>query len=248
MDDLKQTLTPDSFTRQEELIFADCDAGKRARLGTLLSLCAAVSEHDFDARGLPHEKMLSLGQALLLSRVALRIPRRPEVREVVNVTTWENGSRGAHIRRNFEMTDSRGAVCLSGKSEWILIDPTARKILRPAAFTAKKLTLCPREIDCPECKKVALPREGLEDLGSRPVRYSDLDGNGHVYSGNYGDIFWDALPPDLQTREPREFFINYCREATLGETLLLSGFREGGAYRMEGRAGEETCFACECVF
>ncbi|MFR3922616.1 MAG: hypothetical protein ACLTYN_12335 [Dysosmobacter welbionis] len=47
--------------------------------------------------------------------------------------------------------------------------------------------------------------------------WSDLDGNGHVYSGNYGDFVWDYLPADLQEKVPREFFINYSKEATLGQ-------------------------------
>ena len=69
--------------------------------------------------------------------------------------------------------------------------------------------------------------EGLDELaaytelGQRTVRWSDLDGNGHLYSANYGDIIWDYLPCDLQERTPREFYINYNHEATFGETLRL---------------------------
>ena len=102
----------------------------------------------------------------------------------------------------------------------------------PETFTAKKLGVCNKPIDCPEPKKVMLPKEGLEDLGNRVIRWSDLDGNGHVYSGNYGDIVWDALPEDLQERVPEEFYINYSKEATLGQELKLWGFRDGQEYRL----------------
>ena len=78
--------------------------------------------------------------------------------------------------------------------------------------------------------------------------WSDLDGNGHVYSGNYGDIVWDALPADLQDRAPREFFINYSKEATLGEELRLLGVREQDAYYMEGVGPQGTCFTALCRF
>lgn len=84
---------------------------------------------------------------------------------------------------------------------------------------------CDRVIDCPDTKKIVLPHEGLTELGQRTVRWSDLDGNGHLYSANYGDIIWDYLPPALQERVPREFYINYSHEALLGEELRLMGYQ-----------------------
>lgn len=74
-------------------------------------------------------------------------------------------------------------------------------------------------------------------------------GHGHLYSANYGDIIWDYLPRDLQERTPREFYINYNHEATLGETLRLVGFRnEDGSYLMEAIGPDATCFTALCVF
>ena len=106
--------------------------------------------------------------------------------------------------------------------------------MRPGTFTAKKLGTCPKAIDAPAPRKILLPREGLEELGRRKVVWSDLDGNGHVYSGNYGDFVWDYLPADLQEKLPREFFINYSKEATLGQELRLVGFRRDNEYLVEG--------------
>ena len=164
------------------------------------------------------------------------------------ISTWENGARGAHMQRVYELADQSGEVCVSIRSEWILVDPETRRIMRPETFTAKKLGVCTKPIDCPEPKKVMLPKEGLEDLGNRVIRWSDLDGNGHVYSGNYGDIVWDALPEELQERVPEEFYINYSKEATLGQELKLWGFRDGQEYRMEGIGPQGTCFTALCVF
>ena len=103
-------------------------------------------------------------------------------------------------------------------------------------------------IDCPDPQKIVLPHEGTEDLGTRVIRWSDLDGNGHLYSGNYGDIVWDALPADLQSRTPREFQINYSKEATLGQELRMVGVRQENEYLMEGLGPEGVCFSARCVF
>lgn len=249
MQPFEQTLTPDSYSRQEELTFAGCDRSRRIRPAKILSIMAAAAGYDYDARGLTYEVLYGMRQAFLLSKAAFRIHRYPMAGDVLNMMTWENGAHGAHLRRVYELTDRRnGEVCVSGKSEWILVDPVTRKILRPASFTGKSLTECPKEIDAPECVKVTLPGESAEERGTRTVVWSDLDGNGHVYSGNYGDIIWDALPASLQDRPLREFQLNYHKEAVLGEQLRLLGVKEENTYRMEGRGDGSPCFTTLCTF
>lgn len=248
MKGFQQWLTEDGYAREVELSFADCDRDKNIRPAKLLSLVAAAAGFDYDARGLTHQRLYEMGEVFLLSRVALRIHRRPANREVLTVSTWEDGVRGAHMRRAYEMTDEGGAAAVSARSEWILINPAERKILRPSDFKSRTLHSCGRPVDCPECRRISLPKEGREFLGSRTVRWSDLDGNGHIYSGNYGDIVWDVLPGDLQSAPLRELYVNYSKEAVLGETMELLGFREDGAYTVEGRLGEELCFSCRSEF
>lgn len=249
MDTFQTRLMENGYFRQEELTFADCDRNKNARVSALLRKAANYAGYDYDARGLTHGKLLEMRQAFLLSRLALRIHRCPRAGEVLDITTMEDGVKGAHMQRVYEMLDQAGRPCVSARSDWILVDPVTRKILRPGSFTAKPLLPCDKEIDCPPTRKIVLPREGAEELGVRTIRWSDLDGNGHVYSANYGDIVWDCLPADLQERVPREFHINYSKEATLGEELRLLGSREGETCcYVEGLGPGGPCFTALCVF
>ena len=248
MDSFKTKLMENGYFRQEELTFADCDRNKNARVSALLRKAANYAGYDYDARGLTHEKLLEMRQAFLLSRLAVKIHRCPRAQEVLDITTMEDGVKGAHMQRVYEMADQSGQICVSVRSDWILVDPATRRILRPGSFTAKPLLTCPRKIDCPAPRKIVLPREGTEELGVRKIRWSDLDGNGHVYSANYGDFVWDYLPEELQPRVPREFYINYSKEATLGEELRILGLREDGSYRMEGLGPDGPCFTALCVF
>ena len=247
MSDLKEILQENSYMRQQQLIFADCDRYQRARVSTLLSIAAAVAGADYDARGLTYEKLYEMREVFLLSRIALRIHRDPKALQTVDVTTWEDGVKAAHMQRVYEIADREG-VLVSIRSDWILVDPVTRRIMRPGTFTAKKLGICPKPIDAPATRKILMPREGLEELGTRKVVWSDLDGNGHVYSGNYGDFVWDYLPADLQEQLPKEFFINYSKEATLGQELRMVGVRRENEYLMEGLGPEGVCFSARCVF
>jgi acyl-ACP thioesterase len=248
MESFKQELTENSYSRQEELVFWDCDRNKKARVAALLSKMAAFAGYDYDARGLTHETLLAAREVFLLSRASIHIHDCPRAADVLTVTTWENGVQGAHMQRVYEMTDQAGRLRVSAKSDWILVDPLTRKILRPNSFKAKTITTCPKEIDCPQPKKLLLPREGREELGVRRVVWSDLDGNDHLFSGNYGDIVWDALPADLREQTPKEFYINYNQEATLGEELRLEGCRKENGYYMEGLGPNGPCFTALCMF
>ena len=241
MEDYRQELTENSYMREIELDFSQCDRSQNLRMGAILTQAAVFAGHDYDARGLTHEVLMDRREVFLLSRLAVKLHRCPRVRDVLQVTTWEDGAHGAHLQRLYEYRTREGELCVSIRSDWILVDPVTRKILRPQSFTARPLTACPVEVDCPAPKKIALPPEA-EELGCRTVRWSDLDGNGHLFSGVYGDIVWDYLPADLQGRTPREFYINYSREATLGDELRLLGRREGEAYRMEGAGPHGPCF------
>ena len=247
MSDLKEILQENSYMRQHQLIFADCDRYQRARVSTLLSMAAAVAGADYDARGLTYEKLYERREVFLLSRIALRIHRDPKALQVVDVSTWEDGVKGAHMQRVYEITDREGLL-VSIRSDWILVDPVTRHIMRPGTFTAKKLGICPKPIDAPATRKILMPREGPDERGTRKVVWSALDGHGHVYSGNYGAFVWDYLPADLQEKLPREFFINYSKEATLGQELRLVGCRQGSDYLMEGLGPEGVCFSAQCVF
>ena len=187
-------------------------------------------------------------QVFLLSRLLLTVHRTPRLGEILTVSTWEAGVRGVQLRRGCSMTAPTGEVLVSARSQWILVDPETRKILRPSSFTAREFCQADLPLDCPECDKVLPPREQIEQLGERRVVWSDLDGNGHIYSGNYGAIFWDSLPAELQTKTCREFSINYHKEATLGEDLTLTGCREENGYRMAGTGNGELCFTARCRF
>ena len=138
MSDLREVLQENSYLRQKQLIFADCDRYQRARVSTLLSIAAAVAGADYDARGLTYEKLYEMREVFLLSRIALRIHRCPRALQVVDVTTWEDGVKAAHMQRVYEITDREGLL-VSIRSDWILVDPQTRRIMRPGTFTAKKL-------------------------------------------------------------------------------------------------------------
>ena len=49
MEDFKQVLTEDSYIRQEEVIFGECDRSEKIRMAGLLGKVASFGGYDYDA-------------------------------------------------------------------------------------------------------------------------------------------------------------------------------------------------------
>lgn len=247
MDGFCEEMTRALPGRETELSFAQCDARRKMKLSAMLSLLVSAAGWDYDARGLTYERLLSEGKAILLSRITLAVSRLPENRDVLRVETWENGVRGVHMRRCFRITDQAGRPCVDARSQWVVVEPASRRILRPTACDWP-IREEERPLDCPDCPRLAFREEDMEPWGGRHVLFSDLDGNGHLYSGFYGNYVWDALPADLQTRDLKSFSITYSHEATLGTEICFFGRRTAAGCDILGKRDGETCFMAQCGF
>ena len=165
MEDFKQILTEYSYIRQEEVAFGECDRNERIRMSGLLGKVASFGGYDYDARGMTREVLIEMGYAFLLSRVAVNIHHRPKHGDVLTVQTWENGAKGAHMQRVFEMTDQNGHLCISSRSDWVLVDPVNHKIARPRSFVHEEFVPCPKEIDCQQTGGTWYPQSCLVGSG-----------------------------------------------------------------------------------
>lgn len=237
------------FARQEELSFSQCDCHQRARLATVLKQCAAMGGHHCDAKGLTYEVLRTQGRAFLLSRMSLTIHTMPVSGQLLTIHTWEDGTKGPYFQRVFEWVDETDTLLVSAKSDWVMVESESHKICRPDRHTTEFRSHCPKDIQAPACQKLIVPQVGLSLWGAHKVVWSDLDGNGHVHSGNYGDILWDALPSDLQGQPLDTFQINFNKEAKLGDTITLSGVAmDAQTYKIQGETHQGSCFTAQCTF
>ncbi|WP_409968127.1 thioesterase [Bengtsoniella intestinalis] len=247
-----QWLTPEGYARQEQLLFGQCDVYLRARPATLLKQFAAIGGHHCDAVGISYQSLLDQDQAFLLSRVIIHIHQTPMSGEMLTLHTWIDGTKGPYFQRVVQWKNSADMVVASGRSDWILVSPSNRKIYRPNTVKESNplfFSTCDAALDCPPCQKLTLPKDGTTVIGEHQVRWSELDGNGHLHSGNYGDIVWDYLPQPYQSRPVKTFAINYNKEAPLGQTITLTGCAmDDNHYRMEGRTDHGVCFESDIVF
>lgn len=248
MDCLHTWLDGEVFCRDVEFSFYDCKANERAKLAALLHYIVDTAGRDYEARGLPRSVLFANSCAFLLSRLSMRVHRTPLPYDVLTIRTWEHGSAGAFVLREYALYDRAGALCVSASSAWLIIDPETRKLRRPASFSLRAIGDGDPAPDCPPCVKLTAPEQPLASLGMREIRFSDLDGNGHLYSAQYGAIAVDCLPETYQLRDIRDFSVNYLKETLCGEILTLRGVIDQTSAYIEGGCGGEPRFCCIMTF
>lgn len=222
--------------------FAHLDVLARPKPSAWLGWLIGAAGYDYSLRGYPRNKLLDANQVFLVSRISYHVYQIPKVEETLTLSTWEHGVETIYFNRNYEVTNAKGNIIADASSVWLLCNPQTHRILRPSALLSP-LRANPRDIQSPVAQQIPL-FESETPCATYRVQYSDLDGNGHLFSVNYGDIVLDLLPEDIRNQAPRDFTINYIKEAKLNEVLTIYQKREQNAFTLLARHQDGApCFS-----
>lgn len=235
-----------TFSLTHHVDFYECDLALRMRPSNLVRVLQQAGEDQLSSLGMSYHTLKDRhGMGFVTSRVILQIYRMPTAEETITVETCPMGSKGSQLFRQARALDSSGSLLADFYTSWALVELETMKILRPQAF--------PLEMTCGELeidpKEFRFRTTAGEEVGVRPVRYSDLDANGHVNNAVYYDIICDMLPLEkLKQAAPARICLCYLHQAVPGQQLQLLCCQEQGEYHLAGKHGEETCFEARVAF
>lgn len=234
------------WMEQLKLRSYDVDSTHRATSASLCRYFLEAAWNHAEALGVGFGQLASQGRFWVLSRLLLEVERYPVWGSAVSLRTWPRAVKSVFARRDFEMTDSDGARLAAGSSAWLVLD-TATK--RPQRFN--KLMPGLMAMDGP----AALGRdperltesEAEDERFSVPVRYTDIDVNRHVGSGQYVAWLLDAYPSGFHCEHGlRVLEVNYLGETREGDVLTVRTRRVGDAvycHSLTQGDGTEVCRA-----
>jgi acyl-ACP thioesterase len=238
---------PEIWTEQFKVHSYDVDLNKKA---TLESLCQRFQEaawNHAEALGVGFQQLQQQGRFWALSRLLLQIDQYPRWGESVTIKTWPRAARAAFAMRDFEMYDADGKRLLAGTSGWLVVDSVSRKpkrvdkLMSDVVIVADRKALHKEPGELPGCD-----HEGTE--ARLPVRYSDLDVNGHVNNARYVGWILDVYPMDFhKAHKVASLQVNYLRETVGGEQIAIWSKEVGTGEYMHSIVkcieGTETCRA-----
>ena len=205
-------------------------------------------------------QVLARGYSWVLLRYEVELLQRlPAMDEHFVVKTFHDMNHGYRTLRVFQVETPSGVPLVWAKTSWLLLDLAAGRPVRPAAHLPEFLSRDTEPID-PDFRDIPdfpEPSAGEVHETVYPVRFHDLDANGHVNNAVYFEWIFEATPIDLMTWGPRSISASFRASAKLGDVLTVriceleeSGSGEvrtfvyevAGAVRGSGRS--LTTFSC----
>lgn len=230
--------------------YGDCDRYGRLRLSTLLRILSDAATAAYQAAGGPsHAVLWEADQAFVLTRLSLSFAKIPTEGDSLTVETWQRTHQGYRFFRDFQVVDQTGCPVISCGSEWVRIHPSDRSLVHPDQFVGQIPSYPDQQADFPPFERLRPSPEWEEGL-VRPVVYSDIDQNGHVYNAVYADMACDCLPEEWLARPVRQFQIDFKQESLPGDRLSLRyGRVSEDAVCVAGVKEDGTLsFLCKFVF
>lgn len=187
--------------------------------------------------------------AFIFTKMSISIHSLPKAQDKVVMRTWCSGLKGVRFTRNYLLFDQNRNLLTEAKVEVTTLNLETRKIVRPNEIIGFSDFLYNDELennaDAPS--KLSIP----EDFGitySRPVRYSDIDYNGHVNNTVYADMSLDCLTPEVLKRSVKGFCINFVNEVLPNETITVSAAETTDGFTFVGTANDRQSFVAKLMF
>jgi medium-chain acyl-[acyl-carrier-protein] hydrolase len=198
------------------------DFRKLASLETLCRIFQEAAWNHAEALGVGFEQLEQQHQIWVLSRLLVNVHQYPRWGETIRIHTWPRPVEGVFAMRDFQMLNSSGEVLVSGSSAWLILDALSRKPQRAGKLLSAFNTDPNHRATERDPEKIA-ETATLEPGMELPVRYSDIDVNGHVNNARYVGWLLDSYPIEFhQNHSVLQFEINFLAETRAGESLTTS--------------------------
>ncbi len=230
----------EEFIQTTVVPFANVDREQVLLLRGMFELLqeAAIKHADQFAAGT--QAMVARGESWVLNRMAAEIVRYPRYEEPVRVVTWSTGIRGFKGYRDFRVFCGEELI-VSASTLWLYLNLGTKSLCRVPPDIAATFPSRPGAVFCPGLEKLELPPPDAAIVGPEvSVRYSDVDGNGHVNNTAYFDYLQTALVRRGFPPRPHRLEILFLKEIPpdtdrVGVRLEARG--EAIAFGLAGPAG-----------
>ena len=189
------------------------------------AMIEAASEHAA-ALGYDYPALLQRDMVWVLSRLKIRFDGFPTTAEKVKIKTWPKGiQQKLFFMRDFELRGEDDRPLAAATFAWLLISPTARRMLFPQSIIQAFGRSVPDNgglsaLDEP-LERIK-PPAGLSERITATASYSAVDMLGHANAARYVEWVSDCFSQEEHQRHQLAWMqLNYINETRPGERLSL---------------------------
>ncbi len=215
-------MTQSIWTEETSVRSFETDFEEQWKPACFFQAMQEAATHHAASFGFDYQDMLANNMIWVLSRMLIRFERFPRLRQKVVVTTWPKGlQQKIFFTRDFIFAGPDGERFATATSAWLLIDPSARRMLHPRALQGKVPDNEALSAMDEQLEKIN-PGEDLPERLVTPAAYSAVDLMGHVNNARYIEWISDSFPMrQYQTQRLSWLQINYLNEVKPGECVSV---------------------------
>jgi len=156
-------------------------------------------------------------QFWVLSRLLVKIKRRPKWGEKFTVETWPAGTEGLLALRDIHFIDEKGESIIQATTSWLVLNSKTKRIIHLKDL--KNIPLSEERIFEETAGKVK-PAKSDQDITFAPALFNEIDINQHFNSGRFLERIIDSY--DFAFHEKNELVeleINFAKEGIPEDSL-----------------------------
>ena len=234
------------YTENYKIKWHDTDAARRVRPSEVLVYMQETANLQVDnSEGKSLDSLRDTEKlAFILSKIKLVFHAPLHAYDEISVNTWTCESRGYSFNRCFDIHRDGGLIA-EAISFWALLDLESKRLVRCDSFSLGLEPEPPLDIVVP--RRIKQPDCETSVLGTRKIRYSDIDYNMHMNNTKYPDMLCDFMPIE-KVGEIKEMTLEFLHESALGDTLTFHGcYSDNRYYFKTVNENGDTCLVAEVV-
>lgn len=231
------------YSETYKLRESDFDFRDRIRLSVFLDLFQTIAAKHATMLGLGFEAMLNKGIAWVVTKIKFDVYLPLFPGETVTVRTFPHPKGLVDYTRDFFMYNGNGKLAAKGTSQWVHIDFTNRKIVKPTEEFYGEFV---NEYAYDNKRIERIAPLGFAPVYTHTVTRSELDHNLHTNNIKYADMAYNAaeLPDKMLSR----MIINFVAETRLNDKIDIAVENSDNEYLFTGFKETQPCFTAKLLF
>lgn len=204
------------YSFQSRVRYSEVDSNERLSLDSILNYFQDCSTFHSEDLGVGIEYLKSIGCGWVLSYWQINIDRYPCLCENIRVSTMPYDLKGFLGFRNFIMEDEKENRVAYANSLWSFLDLKTGHPTKIPEKVYQSYTLEQKLAMNYEPRKIKIPENG-DKQEVFTIKKNQIDSNHHVNNGQYIQMAFDYLTPDIKIHQMRA---EYKKAAFLDDKVL----------------------------
>ena len=232
----------DTFRVQQN----ECDFRNEMMAAAFLRRAQQIGIDQCNAVGLVNEVYEKTNTAFLMAKSTIELLQPVSVNERLTVKTIPSAAKRAVYNRIVIFYNEQGEEVAVYDSRWVLVDRTARRILRtpPAEIGVFFTEPAQRELD------LSVVKTELSFEQKMIAGYSVCDCNGHINNTRYADLICNFISAqEFESKRIQKMVLLYHKEIPFGaEFELKRGKQAENRIYFTAQAQDKNCMEANVIF